>query len=93
MCSKQLLLVKHIRNWFIGKQLLDYYKDLPTDNGLYNPRHLPFYLLATMQKPRNSVGWNKYATRCRLCRISDVWTRKSAAKPIYKDYRFTLFNA
>lgn len=40
------------------KQLLDYYKDIPTDNGLYNPRHLPFNLLATIQKPYNSVGWN-----------------------------------
>lgn len=39
------------------KQLLDYYKDIPTANGLYNPRHLPFHLLATIQKPHNSVGW------------------------------------
>ncbi|WP_178984913.1 alkaline phosphatase [Winogradskyella helgolandensis] len=39
------------------RQLLDYYKDIRTDNGLYNPRHLPFNLLATLQKPHNSVGW------------------------------------
>jgi len=39
------------------KQLLDYYKDIPKANGLYNPKHLPFNILATMQKPHNSVGW------------------------------------
>ncbi|MFD2540884.1 alkaline phosphatase [Lacinutrix gracilariae] len=39
------------------QQLLEYYKNIATDNGLYNPRHLPFNLLATMQKQHNSVGW------------------------------------
>ncbi|QDO94453.1 alkaline phosphatase [Formosa sediminum] len=39
------------------KQLLDYYKELSTEDGWYNPRHLPFHLLAELQKAHNSVGW------------------------------------
>ncbi|MFD1015360.1 alkaline phosphatase [Winogradskyella rapida] len=39
------------------QQLLDYYKNIPTANGLYNPKHLPFNLLASIQKQHNSVGW------------------------------------
>ncbi|WP_159023366.1 alkaline phosphatase [Formosa sp. L2A11] len=39
------------------KQMLDYYKDIQTNDGLYNPKHLPFNILAEMQKKHNSVGW------------------------------------
>ncbi|MDD3721880.1 MAG: alkaline phosphatase [Lutibacter sp.] len=40
------------------KLILDYYSDLKaTEDGLYNPRHLPFEVLAQIQKQHNSVGW------------------------------------
>lgn len=39
------------------KQLSSYYADLQTENGLYNPRHLPFKILAEIQQKHNSVGW------------------------------------
>ncbi|WP_438710051.1 alkaline phosphatase [Aquimarina muelleri] len=39
------------------KQLLSYYTTLQTEDGLYNPRHLPFKVLAKMQQQHNSVGW------------------------------------
>ncbi|WP_339705548.1 alkaline phosphatase [uncultured Kriegella sp.] len=39
------------------KQLLSYYTDLRTQDGLYNPKQLPFKVLAEMQQRHNSVGW------------------------------------
>ncbi|MDB2606896.1 alkaline phosphatase [Zobellia sp.] len=37
--------------------LLSYYTNLQTEDGLYNPKHLPFKILAEIQKQHNSVGW------------------------------------
>lgn len=39
------------------EQLLGYYKNLKSEEGLYNPKHLPFKALAEIQKQHNSVGW------------------------------------
>ncbi|WP_339755855.1 hypothetical protein [Algoriphagus aquimarinus] len=36
---------------------LGYYSSLEIEEGIYNPRHLPFRLLSEMQQKRNSVGW------------------------------------
>ncbi|MEC8682436.1 MAG: alkaline phosphatase, partial [Bacteroidota bacterium] len=36
---------------------VQYYDDLVAEDGLYNPRHLPFGVLADIQKRYNSVGW------------------------------------
>ncbi|MBF5026542.1 alkaline phosphatase [Planobacterium oryzisoli] len=38
-------------------QLLSYYKEASMENGVYNARHLPFKLLAEIQKQYISVGW------------------------------------
>jgi len=40
-----------------AKLILDYYSDLKSDDGLYNPKHLPFEAFAQIQKQHNSVGW------------------------------------
>ncbi|MEO9892569.1 MAG: alkaline phosphatase, partial [Aurantibacter sp.] len=40
-----------------AKLLLSYYSKLQTEEGLYNPRHLPFKVLAEIQKQYNSIGW------------------------------------
>jgi len=40
-----------------AQQLLSYYSNLQTEEGLYNPKHLPFKVLAEIQKQYNSVGW------------------------------------
>ncbi|MDY3547179.1 alkaline phosphatase [Riemerella anatipestifer] len=40
-----------------AKQLLSYYSTAKQEDGLYNPRHLPFKLLSEMQKDYTSVGW------------------------------------
>ncbi|MBU2995312.1 alkaline phosphatase [Cellulophaga baltica] len=40
-----------------AKLLLNYYTDLSSEEGLYNPKHLPFNALASIQKQYNSVGW------------------------------------
>jgi alkaline phosphatase len=40
-----------------AKEILNYYSDIKMEDGLYNPKHLPFKMLADLQKKRNSVGW------------------------------------
>ncbi len=40
-----------------ARTLLSYYNNLKTEKGLYNPKRLPFKVLAEIQKKRNSVGW------------------------------------
>lgn len=37
--------------------LLSYYQSLQPEEGLYNPKNLPFKALAEIQKQHNSVGW------------------------------------
>ncbi|WP_276166413.1 alkaline phosphatase [Zobellia alginiliquefaciens] len=40
-----------------AKLLLSYYSELQTEDGLYNPKKLPFKVLAEIQSKHNSVGW------------------------------------
>lgn len=40
-----------------AKELLSYYTDIKKEDGLYNPKKLPFRALAEMQKEHTSVGW------------------------------------
>ena len=40
-----------------AKEILNFYTDLKLEDGLYNPKHLPFKMLAEIQKKYNSVGW------------------------------------
>ena len=40
-----------------GEGLLGYYSSLTLEEGVYNPKHLPFKLLSEIQQKRNSVGW------------------------------------
>lgn len=40
-----------------AKEILDFYSDIKMEDGLYNPKHLPFKKLSEIQKQHNSVGW------------------------------------
>lgn len=40
-----------------AKEILSYYSKAKMEDGVYNPRHLPFKLLADIQKAYTSVGW------------------------------------
>ncbi|MBG7630578.1 MAG: alkaline phosphatase, partial [Bacteroidetes bacterium] len=40
-----------------AKLILSYYTDIKSEDGLYNARHLPFKVMADIQKQHNSVGW------------------------------------
>ncbi|MFK5958990.1 MAG: alkaline phosphatase [Lutibacter sp.] len=40
-----------------AKSLLSYYTNIKSEDGLYNARHLPFKVLADIQKQHNSIGW------------------------------------
>lgn len=38
-------------------ELMSYYHNAQKEDGVYNPRHLPFKLLSEIQKEYTSVGW------------------------------------
>lgn len=40
-----------------AKEILSYYAKAKKEDGVYNPRHLPFQVLAEIQKNYTSVGW------------------------------------
>jgi alkaline phosphatase len=40
-----------------GQSLMAYYTSLSIEEGVYNPKNLPFRLLSEIQKKRNSIGW------------------------------------
>lgn len=40
-----------------AKEILNYYSNIKMEEGLYNPKHLPFKMLAEIQKKHNAVGW------------------------------------
>ncbi len=40
-----------------AKEILTYYQTAKQEDGIYNPRHLPFKLLSDIQKDYTSVGW------------------------------------
>lgn len=40
-----------------AKRILKYYSTIESEDGLYNARHLPFSVLAEIQKKHNSIGW------------------------------------
>ncbi len=40
-----------------AKEILSYYSKAKREDGVYNPRHLPFKLLSQIQQEHTSVGW------------------------------------
>lgn len=40
-----------------AKEILNFYSNIKLEEGLYNPKHLPFKVLSEIQKKHNSVGW------------------------------------
>lgn len=40
-----------------AKDILSYYHKAEKEDGVYNPKHLPFRMLAEIQKSYTSVGW------------------------------------
>lgn len=40
-----------------AKEILSYYQKAEKEDGIYNPKHLPFKTLAEIQKTYTSVGW------------------------------------
>jgi len=40
-----------------AKEILTYYKKIEKEDGLYNPRNLPFKYLSEIQKKNSSIGW------------------------------------
>lgn len=68
-----------------SKLILSYYTDLQTEDGLYNPRHLPFQDLAEIQKKHNSVGWISMQHSADYVELSLYGPGSDLAKPFVKN--------
>jgi alkaline phosphatase len=68
-----------------SRQLLRYYTDLQTEDGLYNPRHLPFQDLAKMQQQHNSVGWISMQHSADYVELAMYGPGSSLLKPFVKN--------
>ncbi|WP_299433266.1 alkaline phosphatase [uncultured Maribacter sp.] len=68
-----------------AKLLLSYYSNLQTEEGLYNPKHLPFKALAEIQKKHNSVGWISMHHSADYVELAMYGPGSSLLKPFIKN--------
>ena len=65
--------------------ILDHYNELHKEEGLYNPRHLPFETLATIQKQHNSVGWISMSHSADYVELAMYGPGSNLLKPFVKN--------
>lgn len=69
-----------------AKELLSYYIKLD-ENGVYNPRKLPFKKLAEIQSATNSVGWISMDHSADYVELAMFGTAKEILPPFIKNYQ------
>ncbi|SIS46427.1 alkaline phosphatase [Zobellia uliginosa] len=67
------------------KQLLSHYTDVHSEEGLYNPRHLPFKLLAEIQQKHTSIGWISMKHSADYVELAMFGPRSQLLKPFIKN--------
>ncbi|MFT4095098.1 MAG: alkaline phosphatase [Niabella sp.] len=68
-----------------ARELLEYYTNL-TDDGLYNPRHLPFKRYAQMQEKHTSIGWGAMDHSGDYVELAMFGPGKELLPPFVKNY-------
>jgi len=79
-----------------AKLISSYYSDLKSgDDGLYNSRHLPFEVLAQIQKQHNSVGWISMGHSADYVELAMFGPGSDLLKPFIKntDLHFLMLEA
>jgi len=75
--------------------LLSYYGSLDAEDGLYNPKQLPFSALAEIQKKHNSVGWISMQHSADYVELAIYGPGSQLLKPFIKntDLHFLMLKA
>jgi len=78
-----------------AKTLLGYYSSLDSEDGLYNPKHLPFSTLAEIQKQHNAVGWISMKHSADYVELAMFGPGSELLKPFIKntDLHFLMLEA
>ena len=79
-----------------AKLILGYYSDLKaSEDGLYNPKHLPFEAFAQIQKHHNSVGWISMDHSADYVELALFGPGSDLLKPFIKntDLHYFMLNA
>ncbi|MFC4220345.1 alkaline phosphatase [Flagellimonas marina] len=74
-----------------AKTLLSYYDSLQPEEGLYNPRRLPFGALAEIQKQHNSVGWISMQHSADYVELAMYGPGSQSLKPFIKNTELHYF--
>lgn len=74
-----------------AKTLLSYYDSLQPEEGLYNPRKLPFGALAEIQKQHNSVGWISMQHSADYVELAMYGPGSQSLKPFIKNTELHYF--
>ncbi|PCH75560.1 MAG: alkaline phosphatase [Flavobacteriaceae bacterium] len=78
-----------------AQRILRYYKNLNIEEGIYNPRHLPFKVLSEIQGKNNSVGWISQSHSADYVELAMVGPGSHLLKPFIKntDLHFLMLEA
>ncbi|WP_372793728.1 alkaline phosphatase [Lutibacter sp.] len=68
-----------------AKLILSYYTAIKSEDGLYNARHLPFAVLAEIQKQYNSIGWISMQHSADYVELSMFGPGSDLLKPFIKN--------
>ncbi|MBL4747039.1 MAG: alkaline phosphatase [Flavobacteriaceae bacterium] len=78
-----------------AQRIIGYYKNLKIEEGIYNPRHLPFKVLSEIQGKNNSVGWISQSHSADYVELAMVGPGSHLLKPFIKntDLHFLMLEA
>lgn len=68
-----------------AKTILSYYKGAKKEDGLYNPRKLPFEYLAKIQAEWTSIGWNSMSHTSDYVELAAYGPGSELIKPFIKN--------
>ena len=68
-----------------AQSLSNYYLNIKLEDGLYNPKHLPYKVFADIQRKSNSVGWSSMDHSSDYCEIAMFGPGKQLLKPFIKN--------
>ena len=60
-------------------------QNIKLEDGLYNPKHLPYKVFADIQRKSNSVGWSSMDHSSDYCEIAMFGPGKQLLKPFIKN--------
>lgn len=91
--------IEYANNYSISdeqaKEILSHYNTIKLEDGLYNPKKLPFKYLSELQKSKNSVGWISMDHSADYVELAMFGPGSDLLKPFVKntDLHYLMLNA